>query len=44
MDYELERKKDKQPCLAEMTEAAIKVLEQGDDGFMLLVEGSRIPC
>ncbi len=33
---------DKEPTLAEMTKAALQVLERSDKGFFLLVEGSQI--
>jgi alkaline phosphatase len=33
---------DDQPTLTEMTEAALKVLEQNDDGFFLMVEAASI--
>ncbi|CAG9824655.1 unnamed protein product [Phaedon cochleariae] len=42
MDYNLERDRDSDPSLAEMTEAAIRVLSGGDEGFFLFVEGGRI--
>jgi alkaline phosphatase len=44
MEYEADRAKDKggEPALAEMTEAAIKRLQQDEDGFVLMVEGGRI--
>jgi alkaline phosphatase len=44
MEYEVDRAKDKggEPSLAEMTEAAIKRLQQNENGFVLLVEGGRI--
>ena len=44
MEYEADRSKDKggEPSLAEMTEAAIKRLQQDEDGFVLAVEGGRI--
>ncbi|NVJ97584.1 MAG: alkaline phosphatase [Alphaproteobacteria bacterium] len=41
MDFEAERR-DKQPELAEMTEAAIKMLQKDEDGFYLMVEAGRI--
>ncbi|XP_017781185.1 PREDICTED: membrane-bound alkaline phosphatase-like [Nicrophorus vespilloides] len=40
-NYDMDRTKD-DPSLAEMTEAAIKILQKGDDGFFLFVEGGRI--
>ena len=44
MEYEADREKDKggEPSLAEMTEAAIKRLQQNENGFVLMVEGGRI--
>ncbi|XP_074039693.1 membrane-bound alkaline phosphatase-like [Leptinotarsa decemlineata] len=42
MHYNLDRNKDTDPSLEEMTEAAIKVLSRGDQGFFLFVEGGRI--
>ncbi|WP_042224367.1 alkaline phosphatase [Oceanobacillus manasiensis] len=39
---ELARDKDAQPSLAEMTEVAIEILSQDDEGFFLMVEGSQI--
>lgn len=44
MKFELDRPSDKagEPSLAEMTEAAIKVLSQNDSGYYLMVEGGRI--
>lgn len=40
--YNLEANKTVEPTLAEMTEAAIKVLSQSAEGFFLFVEGGRI--
>ncbi|MCC6982665.1 MAG: alkaline phosphatase [Bauldia sp.] len=44
MEYELDRARDAagEPSLAEMTTAAIEVLEQNGNGFILMVEGGRI--
>ena len=44
MEYEADREKDKggEPSLAAMTEAAIKRLQQNENGFVLMVEGGRI--
>lgn len=42
LDYNLEADHNKQPTLAEMTEAAIKVLSKNENGFFLFVEGGRI--
>ncbi|XP_015121382.1 membrane-bound alkaline phosphatase [Diachasma alloeum] len=40
--YHLEASPETEPTLAEMTEAAIKVLRRNDMGFVLFVEGGRI--
>lgn len=44
MNFEADRTNDPagEPSLAEMTEAAIRVLSRGDKGFVLLIEGGRI--
>lgn len=42
MKYNLDRDVDNEPSLEEMTEAAIKILQHGDEGFFLFVEGGRI--
>ncbi len=42
MSYELDRDEKKEPSLAEMTEAAIKILSRNKKGFFLMVEGSKI--
>lgn len=39
MSYELDRNPDKEPSLAEMTEAAIEILKENPEGFFLMVEG-----
>ncbi|MGM9922288.1 MAG: alkaline phosphatase [Bhargavaea sp.] len=39
---ELHRGETEQPSIAEMTEAAIDALEEDEDGFFLVVEGSQI--
>ena len=39
MNLEIERNKELEPSLAEMTEAAIKTLSANDDGYVLMVEG-----
>lgn len=39
---ELQRGETEEPSLADMTEAAIDVLEEDKDGFFLVVEGSQI--
>ena len=31
-----------EPSLAEMTDKAIQILEKGDDGYFLLVEGKAL--
>lgn len=41
-EYNLERDVTTDPSLAEMTEAAIKVLKRGNNGYFLFVEGGRI--
>jgi len=42
MAPELEREQTNEPSLAEMTETAIDTLDQNEDGFFLMVEGSQI--
>ncbi|MGI2297386.1 alkaline phosphatase [Paenibacillus sp. GXUN7292] len=42
LDYEMDRDPTKQPSLAEMTSKAIDVLSRNDNGFFLMVEGSKI--
>jgi len=44
MQYEADRANDiaGEPSLAEMTEKAIKILDNNDDGFFLMVESGRI--
>ena len=39
MAYELDRDNETEPSLTEMTEAAINILNNDDDGFFLMVEG-----
>jgi len=39
---ELSRDPEKEPSLAEMTAKAIEILDQNENGFFLLVEGSQI--
>ncbi len=40
--YELERNRDEQPSLSEMTAKALEVLSKDKDGFFLMVEGSKV--
>ena len=40
--YDFDRDPEKEPSLAEMTDKAIDLLSQDDDGFFLMVEGSKI--
>jgi alkaline phosphatase len=42
MAYELDRANTAQPSLARMTDAALNLLSTREDGFFLMVEGSRI--
>ncbi len=44
MEYETDREKDgaKEPSIADMTAKAIDILQQGEHGFVLMVEGGRI--
>ena len=42
MNYELDRDMTEEPSLAEMTDKAINILSQNDNGFFLMVEGGRI--
>lgn len=42
MSYDMDRDPVKQPSLAEMTEKAIDVLDRNEDGFFLMVEGSKV--
>lgn len=41
-DFDREATKPEQPTLAEMTEKAIDTLSKDEDGFFLMVEGSKI--
>lgn len=40
--YEIDRDATNQPSLAEMTRAALDLLSESENGFFLMVEGSRI--
>ncbi|MDN4599724.1 alkaline phosphatase [Paenibacillus sp. F6_3S_P_1C] len=42
MAYNMDRDPAKQPSLAEMTSKAIEVLSKDEDGFFLMVEGSKV--
>lgn len=42
MDYEIDRNPMEQPDLEQMTRLAIEVLSQNENGFFLMVEGSKI--
>ncbi|URA10227.1 alkaline phosphatase [Thermospira aquatica] len=42
LPYEIDRDKEKDPSLAEMTAKAIEVLSANPKGFVLMVEGSKI--
>ncbi|MBS4179504.1 alkaline phosphatase [Lederbergia citrea] len=42
MAPELDRHATTEPSLAEMTEAALKILKKNRDGFFLMVEGSQV--
>lgn len=42
MAYDMDRDPAKQPSLAEMTAKAIEVLSKDEDGFFLMVEGSKV--
>ncbi len=42
LDYDFDRDPSKQASLAEMTQKAIEVLSKDEDGFFLMVEGSKI--
>lgn len=42
MDYEIDRDTSKQPSLAEMTRMDIDLLSENPEGFLLMVEGSKI--
>jgi len=40
--YDFDRDPSKEPSIAEMTKKAIELLSQDEDGFFLMVEGSKI--
>lgn len=42
MNYNLDADREKEPTLAEMTEAAIQLLQKEENGYFLFVEGGRI--
>ncbi|HEX7071737.1 MAG TPA: alkaline phosphatase [Rhodothermales bacterium] len=42
LPFEIDRDEDESPSLAEMTRAAIELLDDDPDGFFLMVEGGRI--
>lgn len=42
MDYEIDRDATKEPSLAEMTKKALELLSQKEEGFYLMVEGSKV--
>ncbi|MBB3112424.1 alkaline phosphatase [Paenibacillus phyllosphaerae] len=42
LSYDLDRDPEKEPSLAEMTQKAIDTLKNDEDGFFLMVEGSKI--
>ncbi|NGZ75028.1 alkaline phosphatase [Saccharibacillus alkalitolerans] len=42
MSYDMDRDPSKQPSLAEMTSKAIDVLDRNEEGFFLMVEGSKV--
>ncbi len=42
MAYDFDRDPAKEPSLAEMTEKSIELLSQDEDGFFLMVEGSKV--
>lgn len=42
LTYDFDRDPEKEPSLAEMTRKAIELLAQDEDGFFLVVEGSKI--
>ena len=42
LPYDIDRNPDKVPSLAEMTEKALDILSQDENGFFLMVEGSQV--
>ncbi|MFC6333826.1 alkaline phosphatase [Paenibacillus septentrionalis] len=42
LDYDMDRDPSKQPSIAEMTAKALDVLSRNEEGFFLMVEGSKI--
>jgi alkaline phosphatase len=42
MNYDLDRNPDQQPSLEEMTSKAIEKLSKNENGFFLMVEGSKV--
>jgi alkaline phosphatase len=42
MSYDIDRDPSKEPSLAEMTQKAIEKLSKNENGFVLMVEGSKI--
>lgn len=42
MPYDLDRNPETTPSLAEMTEKALEVLSKNENGFFLMVEGSKV--
>ncbi|KAG2220817.1 hypothetical protein INT45_004478 [Circinella minor] len=42
MDFEIDRNPTSQPSLTEMADKALKLLSGSDEGFFLMIEGSRI--
>lgn len=42
MDYDLDRNPDEQPSIEEMTRIAIEKLSRNENGFFLMVEGSKV--
>lgn len=42
MDFELDRNPDQEPSLQEMTQIALEKLSKNENGFFLMVEGSKV--